>query len=504
MHGVMQKRLTVYSIAAFFSILFSVWAALKTVVINPDAICYLYSAEAIDKGLAVASHLCEQAKWPFYSILIFGVSKLTHFSSTISAYILDGFFSLLTVMSFIAIVSLCTDRIRIIALSALVILCAHEFNSLRVEIVRDHGFWAFYLLSLFFGLRYFIKAKTYDAFFWSASIIIATLFRIEGILFLVLFPFALFLDKQKTFFQKTIHFLQLNLLTLIGAAALFIWIMIHPNQSLGRLSEIQFQIQHGLTEFIQSFQHTTNALNEYVLNHYSARDAVWIAIGMLGVWYILMVLSNLSHVYAIFVIYAWCQKVVKWPGKMRLAVWSYILINILITTVFLVDQMFLSARYLMALSLVLMLWVPFAMDNLIAQKKHKWLLFLAGILVMVYGLGGIFDLGHSKKYIRAGGDWLALHASAQQKIYSNDYQLLYYSQHIGDAIFSVGRKYENLNTINNKKWQRYDYVALRVSKQELQNNALLREFKFQPVAIFQNDRGDQVRIYDIHQWRMKQ
>ncbi len=505
MHGVMQKRLTIYSIAALFSILLSIWAVLKTVVINPDAICYLYSAQAMEKGLTIASHLCEQAKWPFYSVLIFGFTELTHFSSIHAAYVLDGFFSLVTVIAFIAIVDSFTKRVQIVALSACVILLAHDFNGLRVEIIRDHGFWAFYLVSLFFALRYLTQkgnGSWFNALLWSMSLIVATLFRIEGAVFLLVFPLAAFFDTRQTIIQKIKTFFQLNTLTLFVGFALCVWLMLHPTQSLGRLTEIQFQLQHGMIELIQSFHQTANALGAHVLNGFSARDADWIAIGMLVVWYVFIVISNVSPIYAILIMYAWIKKSARLTHETQWVLWTYILINSLITFIFFVDNLFLAKRYLMALSLVLMLWVPFALDHLIVQKR-KWLLFLSILLIVIYGLGGIFDFGHSKKYIREGGDWLALHVSPEQKIYSNDYQLLYYSNHVGDSIFSVGKKFEDLKSISNGKWRQYDYIALRVSQNELKNNAIVREIKLTPIVIYQNDRNDQVRIYEIHPKKTK-
>lgn len=505
MYGIMRERWTLYSIAAFFSILLSVWAAIKTVVINPDAICYLYSAEALEKGLTFASHLCEQAKWPFYSILIYGVTQLTHLSSIHAAYLLNGFFSLMTVISFVAIVDLLTKNRRLVALSVLIILLAHELNGLRVEIIRDHGFWAFYLLSLFFGLRYFLQKNNdswCNAFLWSVCLIIATLFRIEGAVFLLLFPFVAFFATRQTVMQKFKTFLQFYSIILLGGFALLCWLMLHPAQQLGRLTEIQFQMQHGMTEFIHSFQQTASALSAHVLNGFSARDAYWIVMGMLVIWYMFIVISNVSPIYALLIIYAWIKKSAYFTRETRWVLWAYSVINILITFIFFVDHLFLAKRYLIALSLILMLWIPFALDNLILQNR-KWLLLLAVIGIMIYGAGGIFDFGQSKKYIRDGGDWLALHAASNKKIYSNDYQLLYYSQHVGNTIFSVGKKFENLNSISNGKWRQYDYIALRVSHNDLKNNSILREIKLSPIVIYQNDRNDQVRIYEIHPKKIK-
>ncbi|HSW70199.1 MAG TPA: hypothetical protein VLI69_08645 [Gammaproteobacteria bacterium] len=493
--------------AALFSILLSCWAAAKTTVINPDAICYLYAASAMEHGLSFASHLCSQAKWPFYSILIFGLTQLTHLSYTTAAYILDGFFSLISVMTFIAIINLFTQKTRILMLAAIVILLAHEFNNLRVEIIRDHGYWAFYLLSLFFILQSVKKIfqqnnhSFYYAILWSVSLAIATLFRIEGLIFLLFLPFAAFLFVQQAFGARIKMFFQLNILTLLGGSALLVWTIMYPQQQYGRLLEVEFQLTQGLNLFTQTFQQTMHALATHVLSVYSARDAVWILMGMLAFWYILNIISNVSLIYAALIIYAWCKKVTGFNRETRVIVWAYIFINVLITAVFLVDNLFLAKRYLIALSLVLMLWVPFALDDLIMQwRTRKWPVLVAAIFILIYGLGGIFDFGHSKKYIRDGGDWLALHAAPNAKIYSNNYQLLYYSKHFGEDIFSLGKKFQNLNVIANNKWRKYDYVALNISQKELtQKPSILQEIKIVPTVVFQNDRGDQVLIYEIRE-----
>lgn len=511
MHGIMRKAVnrlsSPYVIAAFFSLLLSFWAGFKTVVVNPDAICYLLSAASMSKGLAVASHLCPQASWPFYSLLVFGLTQLTHLGYTTSAYCLNGFFSLISVLTFIAIIHSLTDKKRVVMLAAVVILLAHEFNGARVEIVRDHGFWAFFLASIFFALRYFKNAegKWSDALAWNISLIAATLFRIEGAVFLLFFPFTVFLDWRHAFHARLLSFLRLNTLTIIIGIVLSAWILTHPEQSLGRLTELSFQLLHGVSELIHSFERTANGLARYVLSLFSARDATWILILLFIGWYLVSVISNVSPIYAALIVYAWCKKQAGWSREARIVVWGYVLINTFITLFFLVDHLFLAKRYLIALSLTLMLWVPFALDHLLAKwHQRKWPVLLVGLIMLIYGAGGIFDFGHSKKYIREGGDWLSMHATPQQTIYSNDYQLLYYSNHFGNLIFSEGVRFENLNTIANGKWRKYDYVALRIGEKDLKKNPVLDEINLSPVAIFKNDRGDEVRIYETHPGRNKQ
>ncbi len=322
----------------------------------------------------------------------------------------------------------------------------------------------------------------------------ATLFRIEGFVFLLLVPFAVFGAFWQPFMLRMKRFLQLNIVAGFGAIVLLAWIFMHPEQQLGRLAEVQFQLTHGFSALIQSFQQTTHTFAAHILNAYSRRDAGWIMLGLLGYWYVLSVVFSISLIYAVLIVYAWCRKLSGFHRETRLMIWTYVLINVFITFIFLVDNLFLSKRYLIALSLVLMLWIPFALDNLMMQwRVRKWPFLLASLFILIYGIGGIFDFGHSKKYIRDAGDWLATHTNSNSKIYSNDYQLLYYSNHFGEDIFTLGKKYEDVSVIKNGKWREYDYIALSTAK----NESVLNEIKLKPIIVFQNDRGDQVKIYRI-------
>ena len=97
MHGIKQTHLRHYSIiyitAVLISLCLSAWANIREVVINPDAICYLQSAQSMVEGVRAAMQLCDQAHWPFYSALIYGFATLTKIPYLYAAYLLDAIFS---------------------------------------------------------------------------------------------------------------------------------------------------------------------------------------------------------------------------------------------------------------------------------------------------------------------------------------------------------------------------------------------------------------------------
>ena len=276
MSSVMNRQYWVYLTAAFFSLVLSTWICSQETAINPDAICYLQSAASMQEGLKAVMHLCDQSKWPLYPILIAFFVKISAISYVNAAHILDGLFSLLTVIAFIQVIALLSvnmskeRRFRLLWLAAGVILLANEFNSLKHYIVRDHGFWAFYLFSIVSLLNYCRTSKWYHAVSWSVCIIIATLFRIEGAIFLCLMPFIVWFDTRVSYAFRLKHFLLLNVITLVFGMVVGTWLFLNPDASAGRFNEVFFPLTNGIQTLTQNFQFKTQQLSEHVLNIHSA------------------------------------------------------------------------------------------------------------------------------------------------------------------------------------------------------------------------------------------
>lgn len=505
MHSLIKHRATVFIIAGLLSILLSAWISQRNEVINTDAICYLQSAMTVSQGIHAAMNVCAQAKWPFYAVIIHGLVNFTHVSYETAAYLIDGLFTLLTVLFFIGIVNLIsqqTDKknnILLLWLAAAVILLSHEFNAVKQYIVRDHGFWAFYLISLFCLLRFYLYRRFFDALAWNISLIIATLFRIEGAVFLALIPLSTFFIASDSVKQRISAFFKLNTISIVLASLLVAWYMINPPSTTGRLDELQFQIVHGAPMLVQRFHDIANFLAVNILRYSAKHEAGTILFLLVIVWYLYSVAMNISFIYAILVIYAWCKKLLKASANVRVALWAYITVNALITVVFLAQNMFLSKRYLLALSLVLMFWVPFALCELIRQwPKRRLALVAAVFFIVVSALGGIFDFGPSKKYIHDAGDWLAVHVPSNASIYTNDYQIMYYSKHFGNELFAKILLYTDIFNKGSDEWKQYDYLAIRVDKKYLSHDhGFLSHITLKPVIIFLNQRGDQIRIYHL-------
>jgi len=498
MPNVFRQTWFVYLVGASVSLLLSAWIGYRENVINPDAICYIKSAEAVGTaGIQAAANVCGQSKWIFFSILIYAVSAVTHLSSILSAYFLDSIFSAISVLTFIYIVRLLNGSLSTLWLAVGVILLAHDFDSVREYIVRDHGFWAFYLISIANLLIFFRVLQWRYALLWFIAIVIATLFRIEGAVFLLLLPFSAFFLKQ-TVFIRFKAFFQLTLFTLLAVGALVAFFAIfsqHSISQVSRLGELHYKLIHVGGMITANFQAASIGLAQHVLNPVATKDANFVLFILLAVWYAVSVISSLSCVYAILVIYALWKKILLLDIPARLVIYGCMLINVAITIIFLAENMFMSKRYLIALTLLFLLWVPFALDKLIQKRSEmpKWLLPLVALSIIVTSLGGIFDFGYSKAYMREAGKWLAENTPEKAAIFSNDEQVLYYSAHYGQTIFDQPH---SLTALLQGKWENYDYLVFRESKSESEINVII-QMKLSRIQTFANKRGDRVIIYKV-------
>jgi len=486
----------IYFTALLLSILLSIWKNLHNALINPDAICYLQSAQSMPMGIHAAMNLCDQAHWPFYAGFIYAISVVTQLTVLHSAYLLDGLFSAISVLAFMRIAHFFKDSKRVLIFAAVTILLAHDFNSLRESIIRDHGFWAFYLVSILALLRFVRDPRALNALSWSASLFLATLFRLEGVIFLIILPFVAVFSMARPF--RAFCLLHALLLTLLLGLGIFIWV-VHSDLTIfqfSRLAELKFQWVGGFDAIVHRFMSSAEVLSDQALNRYSSHDKYLILFLTLVSWYVIEVVKSLSLIYTALVIYAWCKKLLLPEKKFTQILWSYILLNMVVTGIFLVENNFLSKRYILALSLTLMIWVPFALDYLYEYKK-KIILSLVLSILSISLLGDIVHFGPSKKYIREAGLWLEKEIPLNATVYSNDYQVMYYSQRFGNTIFTTAREFLAPKSLAEKRWKQYDYLAWRFNKvDEVKNRELKKEFGT-PVKVFSNSRGDEVAIYKI-------
>lgn len=491
-------RLPEYSLRAtyllgFLISLFFSFVALKNVVINPDGLCYVLSAEKFQMGsLKEAMGFCTQANWPFYAILLAVISPLLHLSLEQSAYLLNAIFDAGIIIVFMMVLRLLTTHPRIILLGLFTIVCAHDFNSVRDNIIRDHGYWLFQLLSLFFLLRYIKEQRLFFAINWAIALLVASLFRIEGLVFFGLLPaFLLFSEKNqlKRFFTLAAPLL---LLLLIMPALYFFY-----GGFTERVAVSFYKMQHSLELIANQFSLIKNTLTSNILTQDSLRDATLVALLLLIVWYLITAMSQLSWVYTGLILFA---GKIKLPIKKDhlIVLIGYLLVNLIITSAFFAIHLFLSKRYLMAQSFILMLFVPFAVNYIIENKTiplRKSLLTIIFAWVLLANFHVIFWKKIPHYYLREAGSWIGQFIPANQSIFSNDEVVLYYANRNKNDLFKTMERYDNM-AISHLPLEQFQYLAINTKK----NNAdkLLKMMRDQQAVLvnkFSNQKGQELLLY---------
>ncbi len=494
----LASRTTLYVTAVISTIFMTYWLTSSIRLINTDALLYLRVAQAyLDHGFNAAYDLY---RWPFYSCFIAIISQIFSISLTMAAYVVNILLQIIMAWAFLHLIRSLGGNIRC-QWFALIILLAHPaLNDYRSFIIRDFGFWAFYLVGLIALLRLQKRRDGVSALFWCSSFIVATLFRIEGLVFFIALPFALLFNRNETMIQRlrTLIYAQLPLLivTIIVLISLYFF---HSNfHEFGRLHEVYYAITL-MPGVLDNVSDTISQVKTSVLTYQSQRSGSIIVIaGLVGLLLVEIVkVTNilfcaLSH-------YAARKRLIADSGS-RKVLQGAIFINLALLLYFVGSFLFLSGRYIIPLSLIFLLWTPFAIEYFyqlycVSQwrvLKH-WYYFALLFVLSGYIIYNMLNTNVSKAYVKEAGIWMQKHLPGDAVIASNSAEILYYSKPMVS-----GWRHDYSMDVNEllTKLKKYDYIALRQRRRQ-HIAEIAEQYNLKPYKIFVNKRGDKVYLYKI-------
>lgn len=499
------KTLWIVTGTIIASILISLLAWQTQNPVNPDGILYLRTANAF----AEQHHLADAFaiyRWPFYSISIALLSQALNISLITSAYVINLSLITIIVATFILILRNLGANQTTQLLGAILILLYPNIGHTKTLIIRDFGYWAFYLLSLWQLLRFAKQPNWSTVVFWNISMLFATLFRVEGLIFWCLAPCALLFQTQFSFSQRTRYFFKLQALLLLAVAA-GIGIALtssHVNQYLGRIPEVIHQITDGIHAVIQNFISKKLAMQQYVLS-YDAKDSAkpLLLAGMFGLLFYTL-LNTLTWLYTAFSLHAFTKKLTGFNRDNTIILMTFIVINFIVLFCFVGEQLFLTERYTTALALTMILWAPFSLNKLlfaskIEQHAHPYTKYAVILALIIYAGFSFIHNGKSKLFITAAGEWIHANTPATSTLYSNSKEVAFYATRPGvdwNNDFDPLKPFEIINT---QTWKKYDYVALRIRpKQTVEESKILQTLGKQPIKVFANTEGDKILIFKIN------
>ncbi len=502
----LERRKAIYLLGFLVSIVASLIVYSHRQPFNTDGLIYLNTAQAyLSGGLHAAMH---SFKWPFYSILIALFSKFTTLTLLSSTYVLNTLLDAVTVVAFLLLLRQigATQRQQLIGL--LVILCFSQYIHIYGYIVRGHGYYACYLLAIWSLIRFFDTENYFYAIAWGVLSIAAALFRIEGCVILAMLPIAGLFQPNKSILRKMQNVL-LSYSLLVFAILFIIGMLLFRNN---------FSLQH-LGRVNQLLQYTN--IVQVIIQHIHAQDARLVSVfpfeargqikyiftfGMIGL-FISYLVATVTPFFTLLAGYAIFKKLIPWSWSAKFVIAWAIIINGIIMISFTLTNFFISHRFLMLMSFLILLAVPFALENIYFAWRNKtptfigrvWL-FPVMLLILIYML--IAALGHfgpSKTYVLNAADWLRSNTLKTARLYTNVAPLCFYSERPGSAFprdFWDSKR--TMTSFYKSKLIGYKYVALKIKRHDKgEYNKVIAHLHRQPLKIFGNHRGDKIYLFKM-------
>ncbi|MCP3672116.1 MAG: hypothetical protein GY814_17140 [Gammaproteobacteria bacterium] len=498
----------ILSIAFILSLLISIYAIWQDELIQTNAYIFLRTAQFfIDQGVSAAQAVYAQ---PFYPILIGIVSTYTGLSLEYAAYLINSLsFAALTIF-FGKIICELTDDRRVLVVGLILLLAYPKLNeSYRTYIIRDPGYWAFYLLAVLSFMRFWKYSKLRDALIWGCSITIATLFRHEGVVFLLCCPPLLFLRTDFSIKEKLYRFIEANLFAIAIIIITIIWLAITDQSNFAFTSQfykVAVWILDVIPDLFNTFQERADRLSDALFYEYpfsySKDYALAGVITTTLVIFFTEIVSSLTYIYTAFFLHAIVAK--TYPRNTGVTVIAgFVVINIAIILVFLSHYIFLTGRYGIALSLLLLIIASFSVVQLYDAwmvkrlNSRKW--NLGGILLfaifLIGALDGFISTSPSKAYIKQAGYWMKDNLPENAKVFTNISVILYYSGNITQNFRKHMVGINNIESILNSS-EANTYVAFKIGEDDEKENLWLDTWKGSlPLNEFANNNGDKVVIY---------
>lgn len=444
-------------LSCILSIVLSITAILSDAVIGRDAALYLHIAEQVNtNGFATAF---KTFNWPWYSILIAYLHKLTGLSYEMAACL----YSVTLMAGTTALIVSMVKKVRpeTSYWAVLIVLSIPAFNIFRDDLLRDIGFWFFVTLTLWLVL---VNAKSigfFQGIFIQLSTVSAMLFRLEAaFLLLSLALFLMFLDREVYFKSRLLNLLKAYSLYLSALLAVFIFSVSYDWYSHPRVANYISMIQP--IKFYDTFMAKSDQFAHIALKKWSYSDAPMIFLS--GMFFALCM--NIFK-------YGGIASLLLIPSKSRMAMFKSLsdfklhavsaILFFLILYIFYVERGFMNSRYA---SLLLLLLVPFfaaAAKAFFTDRKKLAAIFVVFSLIMA--VSNVVSTSSDKTYFFDASKWVKDHTSEQDRIYYDEGRIAYYA---GRGYPTFGRTARNLEHDNLDELKTYQYfvVTLRANDNE--------------------------------------
>jgi hypothetical protein len=461
---------------------------------NNDGMLYIEAAEAyLEGGFKKAMTVFS---WPFLPITISWFHSLTGASLESSGYIINTVLLIIASIAFLRVYEEIDPTNLPLWIPALFILALPVFNDYRGYLIRGHGFWAFTLLALYFFIRYSKNPSHRLAILWQGSIILATLFRIEGIVFIALAPFYFLInrDTRKGFLA---HFVKLNSIVIPASitAAFIILNYIFTIEGLSR--DLQLRLSYILPSTLLKRLYAASAGIEELMPRLSSNEAILVASAGL----IVLITFKLAKNINLLLLAVWAyghNKRWLFLSKESNIVLYFALISVIYLIVITGNTLFISSRYTVItvalLSIIPCQYLTYLFHKLRNDKRNIASAILLSLVVLFF-LDAIIHTGANQHSIVTASKWVTSNIDRNSNIACTSKRFAFYSKRCTHHKRWKDTP-EGINKlINNTK---YDHLLLWVSHKDTTTLEYLKSNK-QLILLksFKNKKNDASYVYRI-------
>lgn len=487
-----REAVPIYAVAALASLLLSLWQIYNTPQINHDAVYYLLAIQGD------AASIRQIGNWLFYSKLIQGISLITTLEPVHAAWLLNILLDTLLVLAFIRLVETLGGGRQTLFWAALLVLSLPYLNDNRADIIRDHGYWAFSLVAMIAYMHLFKAFSWRSLLLWNLAMLTATLFRVEGVVFLIIMPLGLLLNTALPWRQR-IRSMALSLIPVVTIVLGFGLAMALFNGFQNRLVASLSKAGGILAVFTDTLPAKANLLRQEVLPQFSQSTAQ-VTI-YLGVSYSIIkdLVSSLSWLYfGILLLRRWFPAR-GLPGEAGTVILFYTGISFVVLFLHGAQHFIMVSRYTMSLALMLLVVVAFSIDELHKKMREhpssRRLFAVVATCIILLFADSLVISSAAKTYILDAAQWARENLPDRARVLT-DYHVErvgYYSNRNNDKHY-VFRRYRPGTT----RMEEYDYAFVRTRKGKADSNLQksLYNQEMKPVHEISNDRQG-VIIYKL-------
>ncbi|MCW8964855.1 MAG: hypothetical protein OQL16_13750 [Gammaproteobacteria bacterium] len=456
-------------LAVLISAIFSVWVILTNDTVNSDGILYVDVAYHIgnwDWRAALKLYM-----WNFYPILIALIHKITFLELEASAFLLNSLFFAGIAWLFISILQTLGAN-RQVLIAGLIIISIHPYiNEYRADIFRGPGFWFCIMWVLSLLIKIHETGKLVHGILLGLALIIATLFRIEGIAFLVFAPLALLFIGNTRLTTRLMQIASIYLLPLAcGLLLLLAWLINGDSIPTGRLTDPFELVINAYNALAHKIPEKGEILATQVLDPKSDDFGV---VGVIATLFTILLLTSIKRITLLVLILAIYAKLKIQIKHMPILIWLS-MINIAYMAVYVTYYFFLSSRFAMPVALFAALPASFALAKIFqSTDSSNWKLrsiqTLSVLFIIFMLLDGLISTGESKRYQREAGYWLEQNIQPGETLLANLFHVNYYANirmthRDREILVEFARQLDNGDIQENAKYwlNTADYIAIRV------------------------------------------